>query len=471
MVKALEKKYQIFISSTYNDLIEERKKVRDTILSMLHFPVGMEIFGAADEEQWEIIKDTIDSSDYYVLLVANRYGSIVEDGSDKGISYTEKEYRYAKEKGIPILAFLIDDNVPRRLEDIEKENAEKLNAFKEEVKKGRLVEWWENSDELAQKVSISLHKQMDRKKRPGWIRADSFDIEQSHAELLALNKQIRELENVNKKLKEELEFYQQLKTKRTPKLAVTFNVDTLEDELGEKCHPEYAIQDEDTFLHGIKMYDVQMDNIDERYRKISNDDFPPELYEFASASEIDDYNASLPDTEQLEKYKEALRKYLRLKNGCVHINIGVHNNGTAKADSTSIVIEFPDGVDVYDEEMLEVEEPEAPEVGKNPIELAKKRQQNQNPFGVNINRSSILGFKNPLCNFNPTIKSTYDDDDYKLYGQTLEIDCDTIIHTKSYWRRGIYLVGKYPGKYKIKCTLMCEEYEAPQIGYIEFEVE
>ena len=41
----MEKKYQIFISSTYTDLVEERKKVRDTILSMLHFPVGMEIFG------------------------------------------------------------------------------------------------------------------------------------------------------------------------------------------------------------------------------------------------------------------------------------------------------------------------------------------------------------------------------------------------------------------------------------------
>lgn len=63
----MEKKYQIFISLTYTDLIEERKMVRDTILSMLHFPVGMEIFGAADEEQWDIIRNTIASSEYYVL--------------------------------------------------------------------------------------------------------------------------------------------------------------------------------------------------------------------------------------------------------------------------------------------------------------------------------------------------------------------------------------------------------------------
>lgn len=63
----MEKKYQIFISSTYKDLIEARSKVRDAILSMMHFPVGMEMFNAADEEQWEIIQETIDSSDYYPI--------------------------------------------------------------------------------------------------------------------------------------------------------------------------------------------------------------------------------------------------------------------------------------------------------------------------------------------------------------------------------------------------------------------
>lgn len=65
----MKKKYQIFISSTYKDLVKARAKVRDAILSMMHFPVGMEMFNAADEEQWEIIKETIDSSDYYVLIL------------------------------------------------------------------------------------------------------------------------------------------------------------------------------------------------------------------------------------------------------------------------------------------------------------------------------------------------------------------------------------------------------------------
>ena len=46
------------------DLIEQRQKVRDTILRLQHFPVGMEMFNASDENQWNIIKETIECSDY-----------------------------------------------------------------------------------------------------------------------------------------------------------------------------------------------------------------------------------------------------------------------------------------------------------------------------------------------------------------------------------------------------------------------
>lgn len=67
----MEKKFQIFISSTYTDLVEARAKVRDAILSMYHFPVGMELFSAADEKQWQTIKETIDSYDKYLRISKN----------------------------------------------------------------------------------------------------------------------------------------------------------------------------------------------------------------------------------------------------------------------------------------------------------------------------------------------------------------------------------------------------------------
>jgi Domain of unknown function (DUF4062) len=53
-------KYQIFISSTYEDLKDEREQVIKACLEMGHIPVGMEMFSAADEEQWRIITRQID---------------------------------------------------------------------------------------------------------------------------------------------------------------------------------------------------------------------------------------------------------------------------------------------------------------------------------------------------------------------------------------------------------------------------
>ena len=52
----MKTKYQIFVSSTYEDLKEERDLVMKAILEMGHIPVGMEMFSAGDEQQWELIK-------------------------------------------------------------------------------------------------------------------------------------------------------------------------------------------------------------------------------------------------------------------------------------------------------------------------------------------------------------------------------------------------------------------------------
>jgi Domain of unknown function (DUF4062) len=104
----MNKKYQIFVSSTYQDLREERAEIIKAVLEMGHIPVGMEMFSAADEEQWKIIARQIDETDYYVVIAAHRYGSV----TDAGISYTEKELDYANSKKVPVLGFVIDDSAP-----------------------------------------------------------------------------------------------------------------------------------------------------------------------------------------------------------------------------------------------------------------------------------------------------------------------------------------------------------------------
>jgi hypothetical protein len=100
-----ERRYQVFVSSTFVDLQEERQKVLQAILELKAFPAGMELFPSADDDQWDFIKREIDSSDYYVVIIAGKYGSLANDG----LSYTEKEYDYAVEIKKPVMAFLSEN--------------------------------------------------------------------------------------------------------------------------------------------------------------------------------------------------------------------------------------------------------------------------------------------------------------------------------------------------------------------------
>lgn len=160
------KRYQIFISSTYKDLIKERQKVTQAILKLYHFPIGMEMFHADNEEQWVQIKNTIDMSDYYVLIVGRYCGTLIED---EGISYTEKEYNYALSKGIPVLSFVISDNAKKESYGVETNKQQKaLKKFLKKVKK-LPCEFWSTADELAFQVSSALSIKIQEENRNGWI--------------------------------------------------------------------------------------------------------------------------------------------------------------------------------------------------------------------------------------------------------------------------------------------------------------
>ena len=100
-----EKRFQIFVSSTFEDLKDERKTMQEAILRLDHFPDGMGGFPATDDSAWELIKQVIDDTDYYLLIIAGRYGS----QDDQGISYTEKEYNYAVASQKPVIAFIHAD--------------------------------------------------------------------------------------------------------------------------------------------------------------------------------------------------------------------------------------------------------------------------------------------------------------------------------------------------------------------------
>jgi hypothetical protein len=136
----MDKVYQVFVSSTYSDLKDERRRVSETLAKAGYIPAGMELFPATDQQQLEFIKRVIDRCDYYVVILGGRYGSLADDK----ISYTEKEYEYATSTGIPVLAFLHSnpDKIEIGKSDKDKKQIERLVAFRAKLMKGRIVDFW-----------------------------------------------------------------------------------------------------------------------------------------------------------------------------------------------------------------------------------------------------------------------------------------------------------------------------------------
>lgn len=198
-----DKKYQVFISSTYADLSEERKKILDVLFMADCIPAGMEAFVASDIEQFEVIKKVIDLCDYYVLIIGKRYGSV---HLETGKSYTEMEYDYAIERGIPVLVFAIYDNVKLASDKIEtdEDKKDKLKKFRTKAMTNRLASIWASTEDLTGKLAISIMKAKTEIKRPGWQRAVDFDEASLRREIMALKGENEKLANDLKSVQEEL---------------------------------------------------------------------------------------------------------------------------------------------------------------------------------------------------------------------------------------------------------------------------
>lgn len=187
-----DKRYQVFISSTFVDLVEERQAVLKGVLELDHMPAGMELFPAADDSAWQLIKDVIDSSDYYVLIIGGRYGSL----DDSGIGYTEKEYDYAVSQNKPVIPLLHKnpDNLPREKTEIEEVAWKKLQDFRSKVEENHTCVYWESPEDLKAKVIVGLTSAVKRHPAVGWVRADKIPSGASIADALALRERVSELE-------------------------------------------------------------------------------------------------------------------------------------------------------------------------------------------------------------------------------------------------------------------------------------
>lgn len=200
--KTMDKRYQVFVSSTYADLMEERQKVIRTVMEMDCIPAGMELFPAADEEQFRFIKRVIDDCDYYLLIIGGRYGSLNEEG----ISYTEKEYEYAVSIGLKVIALIHKnpDEIAFGKSEQDPQLREKLGEFRRKVSANRLVLFWESAHELPGLVAQSLAKTIKIFPAVGWVRANKAASEDLLIEINGLRKQNAGFRDRNNELQMEL---------------------------------------------------------------------------------------------------------------------------------------------------------------------------------------------------------------------------------------------------------------------------
>lgn len=179
MLQKMEnRKLQVFISSTYTDLKEERQVAVQAVLRSGNIPAGMELFKADDKSQMAVIDNWIDQSDVYLLILGGRYGSLDKESNK---SYTQLEYEYALSKQTPVFAIVLSDkflqdkaNKTSKETIYEQQNRTLYNNFKDQVT-SKMVEFASDAKDIRSSILAKMYDFKDDKKLIGWIRTNEVE--------------------------------------------------------------------------------------------------------------------------------------------------------------------------------------------------------------------------------------------------------------------------------------------------------
>jgi hypothetical protein len=194
----MKRRLQVFISSTFIDLIDERQAAVSAVLKSSHIPAGMELFTAGDRSQMATIKQWIDDSDVYMLILGGRYGSIEPTS---GLSYTELEYDYAMLQNKPVFAVVTTDAAlelkvkANGTTCMERDNPKELALFRRKVL-SNISSFFDDPKDIKLCVHESLADFVANRDLKGWVSADEVQ------DTKPLFEEIRKLADENRELKE-----------------------------------------------------------------------------------------------------------------------------------------------------------------------------------------------------------------------------------------------------------------------------
>lgn len=455
------KKYQIFISSTYLDLREAREKVTKVILDLYELPVGMEMFSADDDEQWKIITDAIDVSDYYILILGHRYGSL----TNKGISYTEKEFNYAKSKGIPILTFVRERDVPTipfERED-NPDSIKKLAKFIEKATKNRMGNFWKDISELEKQIAVALPKSFARHGGIGWIRGDQTN-QNVLEEMARLSEENRSLRDENFLLKEKIELKKPelriLINKRDiceKDFSFTINLSELEENEVYKLPDHYKLLD-DTNLSGSVLKNMHLMNTIGALGRKSIEDCKK------------DFNSDLEKINSLhiEIHNDALKKIKNLENNYENFELVVSNIGNNMAKTISIHVEFPK------ELVIVLNHGMSYEFGVNARSIKDLKYYQDKIYSHMIDLPSIKIREQPSIPipFEYSKANLYLPRDFFNFEieSKIEFNKDKLLHKREFNFDRYSVIPIRRGKGKILVNVICTEYNEAQVFEIPIVV-
>jgi hypothetical protein len=185
------KKLQVFVSSTFEDLRDQRQAAVEAILKSGHIPAGMELFAAGDESQMVVIRRWINASDVFLLILGRRYGSIEPT---TGKSYVELEYEYAVERQKPLFATVMASKL---LEITSPDAAAPYAAFRALVEQ-KMVKYWCEAKDIELAIHETLSEFTQRPEIRGWVRAEDT------TNMGAISEEIARLSRENAHLRERL---------------------------------------------------------------------------------------------------------------------------------------------------------------------------------------------------------------------------------------------------------------------------
>lgn len=257
----MKRKLQVFISSTYLDLIDERQAAVSAILKAGHIPAGMELFTAGDRSQLDTINSWIDESDVYMLILGGRYGAVE---ATSNVSYTELEYDYALSQNKPMFAVVIKDEALEKkirahgTSFSEKENPKELKLFRTKVL-SRISSFFEDAKDIKLCVHETLADYSNNRELSGWVSGSEI------VDSKPLMEEINKLASENTELKEKvLQLEHRLATAPAPNKKDTAKFDELKETLSKtniNLPKDLAHGDEGVEINLLDAFDVAKESL------------------------------------------------------------------------------------------------------------------------------------------------------------------------------------------------------------------